>query len=68
MCFGTSKAHAARMFLTADTTAILVADRRAARELAAARRRSLRVERRAVAAPPARIPAPAPAVAMCSAA
>ena len=56
------------MFLTADSTAILVADRRAARELAAARRRSLRVERRAVAATPARIPAPAPAVAICHAA
>ena len=68
MCFATPRAHAAGMFLTADTTAILVADRRAARELAAARRRSLRVERRAAPALPARMPAPAPAVAVCHAA
>ena len=49
MCFAARKAHAAGMFLTADTNAIVVADRRAARELAAARRRSLRVERVAAA-------------------
>lgn len=63
------------MYLFPDTTAILVADRRSTRELAASRRRSLRTTlRRAVAdaAPvPARLPAPAgrtPAVAACRAA
>ena len=63
------------MYLSPDTTAILVADRRATLELAATRRRSvLATLRRAVAtaAPaPAQLPAPAgrtPAVAVCRAA
>ena len=46
------------MYLNPDTTAILVADRRAARELTASRRRSLATALRRVAPTPA--PAPAP--------
>ena len=46
------------MYLNPDTTAILVADRRAARELTASRRRSLATALRRVVKTPA--PAPAP--------
>ena len=63
------------MYLFPDTTAILVADRRSARELAATRHRSLVATFRragATAAPgPAQLPAPVgrtPAVAVCRAA
>jgi hypothetical protein len=63
------------MYLSPDTTAILVADRRNAREHDATRRRSLLATFRrtvATAAPvPAQLPAPAgrtPAVAVCRAA
>ena len=63
------------MYLTPDTTAILVADRRAARELTASRRRSLAtaLRRATPAAPVARVPLAAstgrtPVGAVCQAA
>jgi hypothetical protein len=51
------------MNFTHDTTALLVADRRSARELAASRRRSLVTQFRRVANPAPAVPAPLAATA-----